>query len=489
MIRVNACKHKQYKWRALTPDSAPAKCRRGTVRSAAPSMNFLAILITLIAALFVVSELHAHPMGTKLYGHRMTVLATPDAIKIAYIVEIPTSKLVLMMDRYKKKHGFERLGPEEERAFNEDMRRHLTSNLQLTVGGRSVRLVWDPNYAPSQGAGDYRFFEYRLYLIAPLEEVSDEGVPFSMINRNFRMERAVFHNEVQHLPGAYVADADVPRDMGWSEDSKFRLLSGVYRRGEAPPAVPVRGPERLVGKTGGTQLLGMLRIHELTLNIIIIALITALFLGAVHALSPGHGKALVAAYLVGSHGTIGHAVLLGLIVTLTHVFSVILIGIVSLIAAHYVVPEYYMPFISLASGLLIVVIGIWLIIKRVKGRAVRAEHDHVHPGRDVGWRTLLAFGVTGGIVPCPSALVVMLSAIAIGRIAFGFLLILFFSLGLAATLTVIGIIAVKAARLLDRFAATQILTRWLPLASAIVIALLGLAIIYQGFWVEWYTWR
>jgi ABC-type nickel/cobalt efflux system permease component RcnA len=146
-----------------------------------------------------------------------------------------------------------------------------------------------------------------------------------------------------------------------------------------------------------------------------------------------------------------------------------------------------MPFVSLGSGLLIVGIGIWLIVARMlKGKH---GHKHVTVRRDMGWKSLLALGVSGGIVPCPSAMVVMLTAIAIGRIAFGLALIVFFSIGLAISLMVVGMLAVHASRLLDRFSHTQFLTRWLPLASAIVVTLLGLAIIYQGFWVEWFMWR
>jgi ABC-type nickel/cobalt efflux system permease component RcnA len=238
------------------------------------------------------------------------------------------------------------------------------------------------------------------------------------------------------------------------------------------------------GHVPDSSILNILGSHELTLTAMVMAFLTAIFLGAVHALSPGHGKALVAAYLVGSRGTVAHAMWLAVIVTATHIFSVVLVGVVALIAAQYVVPEYYMPFISLVSGLIIVGIGVWLIIKRMRGRAVTAEHDHLHPHPDVSWKMLLTLGVTGGIVPCPSAMVVMLTAIAIGRIAFGLALIIFFSLGLTISLSIVGIIAIKASDFLDRFARTQALTRWLPLASAIVITILGLAIVYRGFFRE-----
>lgn len=460
---------------------------------------YIFFAVGVILSIVLAKESMAHPLGSKLFGHRMVVTLTPEQIKLTYVVEIPTSKLMLMMSRFKEKYNLERIGPGEEKKFNGEMQRYLLSNLMLTVGGETRDFIWDPNYAPSQGAGDYRFFEYRLYLVAPIDDFP-APFPLTILNQNFRMQSAVYHNEVKHLPGVFASHTNFPQGMGWVKDPKYRLFSATFNRGQQPDELQrsIVPYDTTRGKISDTPLLGILRTHQLTFRIIIIAIMTAFFLGAVHALSPGHGKALVAAYLVGSRGTAWHAFLLGIIVTMTHVISVVLLGVISLIAAQYVIPEYYMPFISLGSGLLIVGIGVWLVVKRARGKTVLAEHDelpHAHdhlPDRasgDVGWKTLLTFGITGGIVPCPSGMVVMLTAIAIGRIAFGLLLILFFSLGLAVVLIVIGILAVRAARLLDRFSHAQFLTRWLPLASAIVITILGLAIIYQGFYIEWITWR
>jgi ABC-type nickel/cobalt efflux system permease component RcnA len=441
------------------------------------------LLSALVLIVILPATALAHPMGSKMYGHRMAVTLDPHNIKLSYVVEIPTSKLVLMMGRFKKKHGLDRLGPKEEKRFNEDMRDYLASNLKLEINGEDRDLMLDPNYAASQGEGDYRFFEYRINLISPIDDIEDDSFTFDVSNQNFRMQRAVFHNDIRHLPGAYAVDSNVSKNMGWSDDVRFRTISATFKKGEAPVHAEGQGIAPM-GHGGSTRLLAMLRDQRLTFGVLLVAFLTAIFLGAVHALSPGHGKALVAAYLVGSRGTIAHAIWLAVIVTLTHIFSVVLVGVVALIAAQYVVPEYYMPFISLASGLIIVGIGVWLIIKRIRGRAVTAEHDHLHPHRDVSWKMLLTFGVTGGIVPCPSAMVVMLTAIAIGRIGFGLALIVFFSLGLTIALLIVGIIAIKASTFLDRFARTQALTRWLPLASAFVITVLGMAIIYQGFFRE-----
>src|SRR5262249_12819033 len=206
---------------------------------------------------------------------------------------------------------------------------------------------------------------------------------------------------------------------------------------------------------------------------VVTSLLIAAMLGAFHALTPGHGKTVVGAYLVGSRGTVQHAVFLGLVVTITHTLGVYLLGLGTLAASAWVVPERLYPWISVVSGLLVVVVGASLVTSRLAAahghqhhhhdhshdHAHHHSHDHSHdhwhdhhhhghghshshlPPADapITLRSLLALGVSGGLLPCPSALVVMLGAIALHRIAFGLALIVAFSVGLAGVLTGIGV--------------------------------------------------
>lgn len=211
----------------------------------------------------------------------------------------------------------------------------------------------------------------------------------------------------------------------------------------------------------------------------LLALGLAFGLGALHALSPGHGKTLVAAYLVGSRGTVRHAVLLGGIVTATHVSSVVLLGLVALWASSAVVPERLTPWIALAAGLLVLAMGGWMLARRLRARG-RAAHHHHHHDRPaaarVRWSELLLLGLSGGMVPCPSAAVVLLSAIYLGRIGLGLLLIAAFSLGLAASLVIVGVLVVRGRHLLERLAGgprSRRLAAALPLLSALLITALG----------------
>ena len=255
------------------------------------------------------------------------------------------------------------------------------------------------------------------------------------------------------------------------------------------------------------------------------AALIAAALGGLHALEPGHGKTIVAAYLVGSQGTAAHALWLGAVVTVTHTAGVYALGVITLYAFKYVVPERLYPWLGVASGLTIAALGLYMLQRRLAGQPnghshdhghhrhhygfaghshpherPHHAHDHEHAGHDqvhahhhhdhdllpegtprFSYRQLIALGVTGGIVPCPAALVVLLSAVSLHRMAFGLYLILAFSVGLAAVLISIGLVTVYARRFIARVPTEgPVINRWLPMASAAVITCLGTALMFQG---------
>ena len=240
----------------------------------------------------------------------------------------------------------------------------------------------------------------------------------------------------------------------------------------------------------------MLRSEELSAGIVVGALALALFLGAAHGLEPGHGKTIVAAYLVGTRGTVGNAMFLGGVVTLTHTFSIILLGLVALFASQYVRPEEIFPWLGTASGLLIMGLGGWLLVNQLRGTGPGHGHHHHHEDHDHGDHhhgdqdhghshevpakvtlgSLLALGISGGIVPCPAALVILLGAVALHRIAFGLVLLVAFSFGLAAVLIAVGVVIVKARPLMERFSGDGKWIQRLPVASAAIIIVVGFAI-------------
>lgn len=266
-----------------------------------------------------------------------------------------------------------------------------------------------------------------------------------------------------------------------------------------------------------------------------VSLVGAFLWGAAHAASPGHGKTLVGAYLIGERATAQHAIFLGLTTTVTHTLGVFSLGAFMLVAANTVMPEKLLPWLSLVSGVLVVVIGGTLLrnaIFKIKshghdhGDHSHSDHDHHHdddhsdhdhhhlehhehahdhnhshshhhgghshshlPPEDtsISWRSLFALGVSGGLVPCPSALVLLLSAIAIGQVAHGLLLVLAFSSGLAMVLTSLGLVLIYAKKLFVKLPTGQLLqVKWtaqaIPAVTALVIMLVGLGISYQALW-------
>ncbi len=245
-------------------------------------------------------------------------------------------------------------------------------------------------------------------------------------------------------------------------------------------------PPQLRGETAAEHAKGgfesLVSRGDLSLGVILLSLAIAAFWGAAHALTPGHGKAIVAGYLVGTKGRPIDAVLLGGIVTITHTIGVFALGFVTLLLSRFIVPETLYPWLTLTSGLLVVVVGGSVLFSRARRRGHHHHHhghshehghhhDHHHDRRG-----LLGVGIAAGLLPCPSALVVLLSAIALHRVGFGLALIVAFSLGLAATITSIGLVAVLARRAFSRISLDGPLIRLLPAASALVILAVGIAI-------------
>ena len=210
----------------------------------------------------------------------------------------------------------------------------------------------------------------------------------------------------------------------------------------------------------------------------------------------------MAAYLIGARGTARHAGILGLTVTLTHTAGVFILGVVTLYLSRYILPEVLYPWLSVASGVLVVLIGLTLLYRHLDSmphnskaghthaeharERSHAHHTHSHSGRThshltadgskVTWRGLMALGVSGGLVPCPAALVLLLGAISLDRLGFGMVLVLAFSAGLAVVLTGIGLLMIYARKLFERFSFEARVPRLLPIVSASVITLAGLGI-------------
>jgi ABC-type nickel/cobalt efflux system permease component RcnA len=280
--------------------------------------------------------------------------------------------------------------------------------------------------------------------------------------------------------------------------------TGPAARLVVPDAALPRGVDRAT-----RSFTGLVAQRDMSLGFGLVAFGLALVLGGIHALAPGHGKTVMAAYLVGQRGSLRQAALVGLTVTVTHTLGVMVLGLV-LSTSTVIAPERLYPWLGLASGLLLAGVGAGLLTRALRARRAKgAEHHHhdhhddpphvhrhggrahshgpVDADRPMHWRSLVAMGFAGGMVPAPSALVVLLGAIALGRTWLGVVLVVAYGLGMAGTLTAAGLLLVRARGALDRRAArgrrpgrALVLARALPLATSSFIVVVGLFLAVRG---------
>lgn len=391
--------------------------------------------------------------------------------------------------------------------------RAMLSALTLTLDGETVTLLEAGIEVPTVLALRAGYGEVVIHAAGTLPPIDGATAAALVVTNADTTAGATFQANAFVEAGAAV-------DLGLqtrSEDQRMLRVPVTFgtAAGTAPGTAPVTGSGDAVAETGPTgQLVAFVEDADLSAFGLLLAALVAASLGALHALTPGHGKTLVAAYLVGTRGTIRHAVALGGIVTLTHTSSVIAVGIVALAASQLIVPSVLAPALEVASGLLVVALGARLVAGRLRaargsraaiGHADDHRHDHaaitselVHdhgdgrphahalPDASVGARGLLAMGVTAGILPCPEALGVMIVSVGLGRIVLGLGLIVAFSVGLGAVLIGLGIALVRGQRLLGRVTPSD--PRWstvVPLVSAVVVTALGAGILLGGIRGVW----
>jgi ABC-type nickel/cobalt efflux system permease component RcnA len=506
----------------------------------------------------------AHPLGNFTVNGFARIRVEGEGVSVRYVIdmaEIPTFQESQVMDA---DHDAV-VSNEEAAAYLERLAPQLSEGIVLTSDGVRVplRLAAKAISMP-QGAGGLPTLriECDLQGVAPQAAHAGDTHRLRFEDTNFRERIGWREIVIEPASGITVFDSNAygsgvtdelkayPQDSLASPlDERAAELS--WTRGALPAgASALRTRDGRPAGQMRDRFTELISVKELTPLVALLGLLLAAGLGALHAMSPGHGKTVVGAYLVGSRGTAKHAAFLGLTVTLTHTGSVFALGLLTLFASHYVLPEKLFPLLSLVSGAIVLAIGMTLFVRRLRaafGRTATAamaahqhshghvdgsahthadassyghahgdehqhdggtlthshgealahshdaalthshggrEHTHLPPGADGGaltWRSLLALGVSGGLLPCPSALVVMLSAISLGRVGYGLALILAFSVGLAATLTAVGLLFVYARRFVwGRRAGEGRVLKVLPALSALVIACVGAGICYEA---------
>ena len=451
----------------------------------------------------------AHPMGNFSVNHFARLEPDARGVAIRYVMdlaEIPTFEM------------FQQWGPgadPQQKAF--DQAREWAANLQIAVNGRRVPArVLRAHVALAEGAGNMQVAR----ITADLRVDAAPGA-FTYEDRNYQ-GRSGWKEIV--APGgkdrsaaltAYPRDPMVapPQELtaafSWTAPAASPARPVESPVTQAPVAMPAPAPypaAPAIAPTGaaapgqvvkGDYLSRLLHRDEIGWQLTLIGIAVAFGLGAMHAMSPGHGKTIVAAYLVGSRGTFKHAIFLGAMVTFTHTASVFLLGFVTLFLSKYVLPEKLFPILGAISGLSIVWVGTMLFFRRLHARGHHRHqghhhhHDHTHshehdhgdghshshvPEGEITMGSLIALGASGGLVPCPSALVVLLSAISLGRTGLGMLLLVGFSAGLAVVLMGMGVLVLCVGNLLPagRKVTGSRAFQLLPVASAALIACVGL---------------
>jgi nickel/cobalt transporter (NicO) family protein len=427
-------------------------------------MRRLLVVAACVAALAAPASASGHPLGNFSVNRLATVELAGDAVYVRYsldLAEIPAYQ-------------------ERERATRPAFARSLARKLELRLDGRRAPLEVVGSrvvFAPGEGGLETLRFE-------AVYRARGSGTSLELRDRNYASRRGWREIVVRARDGADLRSASVPSETrsddlrAYADDllavSRATAEFSLGDERAAPPALSGSGVRAT--RDGGFE--SLIAQRELGAGAIALSLLLAAFWGAAHALTPGHGKAIVAGYLVGSRGKPRHAVALGVIVTVTHTIGVFALGIVTLALSAFVVPERLYPWMTLASGLLVVGVGASVLRSRIRHRRAHAHGRHHHHNHDA--RGLLGIGIAAGLLPCPSALVVLLSAIALHRVGLGLALILAFSVGLAATITAIGLVAVLARRAFGRLRLDGRLVRALPALSAALILALGAGLILNA---------
>jgi nickel/cobalt transporter (NicO) family protein len=409
------------------------------------------LLLVALAALAAPAAASAHPLGNFTVNRFSRVEVAGPRVYVHYVLdlaEIPTFQA----------------GRIDAPGFA----RRIARGAQLTVDGRRVRLVpveWA--LAHPDGAGGLETTRFEVILRGPRLRARARVTYY---DGNYADRIGWKEIVVGAAPSRSHELRAYPKDLLSSplEITHVRTSLVPGPGPEPRPQVTRGGALRAPDRVADSDFASLVARDQLGVWVVLASLAVALFWGAAHALSPGHGKTIVTAYLVGRRGTARHAALLGLIVTVTHTIGVFALGFVTVLLSRFIVPEELYPWLNLVSGVLVVGIGVTVL--RARWRKAHHHHHHEH---DLSRRSLVAVGVSGGLLPCPSALVVLLAAISLHRIGFGLLLIVAFSAGLALTVTGIGLVAVLARNTLSRVSFGGRALSLLPTFSALVIVAAG----------------
>lgn len=502
---------------------------------------------SLLLAAFAVA--YAHPMGNFSVSHYTRLEVSSGGVTINYVLDLaeaPTYELLRdwKLDQNTSQPALDAKALEQARDWTQGLEfrsagrvvqaRALSASVRLTRSSDGQATARIAAALSLPGAKSPLQFEDRNYPDRNgWKEIVVEGGPGVQIV-TASQPGAGRSNELMQYPADALAAApqDLRARVEWRAGGSGKIAARIIPI-DQPPAIPPPPQSSAAPVSAppakGDFLSRLLARREIGWGWMLLGLAVAFGLGGAHALEPGHGKTLVAAYLVGSRGTMKHAALLGGMVTFTHTISVFILGLAMLALSKSVVPDRVIRILEAVSGVSIVLIGAVMLRQRLRSLRSAAppqhhhgdhhhhrhdrphthdhshtrdhphEHEHPHthehphshpehahdhgphghshlPEGEITAGSLIALGVSGGLVPCPAALVLMLAAIAFGHAGAGLVLLIAFSLGLAAVLMAVGMMVLYAKSWLPDLSQSSRgpIFRLVPVFSAIVVVCLGL---------------
>lgn len=514
-------------------------------------MKFAASLLLLSAGIVA-----AHPMGNFSVSHYARIEVRSKGVELVYVLdlaELPTFDLLRSwkLERTSPRDQLEAKAREQAKAWLNGLQiasagkaivpKFVNSELVISDGAGNLPVTRITTRASlDAAAGTLQYEDHNFPDRAGWKEIVIVSAKGATIEKASQSSDDVSKGLTSYPPDPTVAPPqDLRAELTWQSVPKpvqKPVIARIPQPTTAPAAVSPVTTTAAAAPPGtvvrGDRLSRLLHEKELTPWMMLVGIALAFVLGGAHALTPGHGKTIVAAYLVGSRGTLKHAAFLGAMVTFTHTISVFLLGIATLFFFRFVMPETITQWLGVISGLSIVGIGLWMAYSRWRTASHHHHHDHDHghdhhhhhdhdhahdhhhhhdhahdhhhhdhehahdhhhhhgPGGhthvpdELSWGGLVALGASGGLVPCESALVLLLGAIALQRVGFGLLLLVSFSAGLAIVLMAIGAIVLYARNLLpERKHTHNAFFRYVPVASAAVVTVIGL--IMTGISLGW----
>lgn len=457
-----------------------------TRRAALLLLTAVAVLVALPAA-----PASAHPLGNFTANSSALLVVGPDSVRVGYVLdlaEIPAFQARQDIDA----DADGQVADREAADWAAAECGRIAAAQRLGVNGRTLPLTIAGTPGLTFPAGQAGLVTLRLE--CPLAAATgalpaEAGVTYA---DEAGLDRIGWREVVAVGDGVTLVASDVPdrsptdRLREYPEErlaAPLRVTTATLSvdpsGGPAAPPEVADLPAPPSGEGLSARFTALVARADLTAGFAAVALLVAAVLGALHAVAPGHGKTVMAAYLVGQEGGVRQALQLGATVAVTHTLGVFALGVV-VQTSTTLAPERLYPWLGVASGLLFSAVGAGLLVRALRRRREADGHGHGHDhhhhhdadhhhhggGGASGWRVLVLPGLAGGMLPSPSALVVLLGGIALGRTWFGIVLVVAYGAGMAATLVAAGL---ALHRLRDRLVAWSDSGRWARLAPALPV--------------------